>query len=111
MNGEDVYPPDARRLEIEGKVVLKIGIDENGTVVHVKVIERAGHGFDEAAAKAMRESKFTPAIANEAGPSPTSSPDLFVHADPLVGRWRRLLLGSRLVHIHSVRGYPGAPSS
>jgi protein TonB len=70
VNGEDVYPPDAKRMEIEGKVVLKIGIDERGNVVQVKVVERAGHGFDEAAVKAMRESKFTPAIANDGRPVP-----------------------------------------
>ncbi len=51
-NGEDIYPPEAKRLGIEGMVRLKLSIDETGKVVQAKVVERAGHGFDEAAAKA-----------------------------------------------------------
>ena len=38
--GEENYPPEAKRLGIEGKVELKLGIDQNGRVVQVKVIER-----------------------------------------------------------------------
>ena len=38
-NGEEIYPPEAKRLGIEGKVELKLGIDENGRVVQVKVID------------------------------------------------------------------------
>ena len=51
---------------------LKLGIDENGKVVQVKVIERAGHGFDEAAAKAMRQAKFKPAMTSDGKAVPCS---------------------------------------
>jgi protein TonB len=64
-NGEDNYPPEAKRLGIEGAVRIKLGIDEKGTVVRVKVIEGAGHGFDEAAMKAMRLAKFKPAMTSD----------------------------------------------
>jgi protein TonB len=64
-SGEENYPPEAKRLGIEGAVRIKVGIDEKGNVVQVKVIERAGHGFDEAAAKAMKAAKFKPAMTSD----------------------------------------------
>lgn len=64
-NGEEFYPPEAKRLGIEGAVGLKVGIDEKGRVVQVKVITRAGHGFDEAAMKAMRLARFKPAVTSD----------------------------------------------
>ena len=48
-SGEENYPPEAKRLGIEGVVRVKLGIDEHGIVVYAKLVERAGHGFDEAA--------------------------------------------------------------
>ena len=63
--GEDIYPPEPKRLGIEGVVRLKVGIDETGRVVQVKVLEKVGHGFDEAATKAMRQAKFKPAVTSD----------------------------------------------
>jgi TonB family protein len=71
-SGEDIYPPEAKRLGIEGVVRFKVGIDEKGKVVQVKVIEQAGHGFDEAATKAMWQAKFKPAISTDGRPVPYS---------------------------------------
>ena len=59
-----VYPRMARRLGIEGKVVLKLWIDMAGTLQNIEVIEAAGHGFVEAAVTAVRKSSFTPARWN-----------------------------------------------
>ena len=73
-SGEENYPPEAKRLGIEGKVELKLGIDENGRVVQVKVIERGGHGFDEAAVKAMRLARFKPAMTSDGKAVPCSIP-------------------------------------
>jgi TonB family protein len=64
-SGEENYPPEAKRLGIEGAVRVKLGIDEKGIVVQVKVVERAGHGFDEAAMRAMRQAKFKPAMTSD----------------------------------------------
>jgi protein TonB len=72
MSGDDIYPDEARRMGIEGVVVLKVGIDETGKVVQVKVIERAGHGFDEAASKAMWKAKFKAARGNDGRSLPSS---------------------------------------
>jgi len=62
------YPDQARRLGLDGKVTLRVGIDRNGKVRSVKVIKRAGHGLDEAAAQAMWRFKFTAAIAKDGRP-------------------------------------------
>jgi protein TonB len=71
-NGEEIYPPEAKRLGIEGVVQLRIGIDQTGKVVQVKVLVRAGHGFDEAAAKAVRESRWEPALTSEGKAVPST---------------------------------------
>lgn len=61
-----VYPRYARRMGREGKVVLSLLIDESGRLIEARVIEKAGHGFDEAALEAVRLSKFKPALENGA---------------------------------------------
>lgn len=71
-SGEENYPPEAKRLGIEGIVRFKLGIDQNGNVVQVKIIERAGHGFDEAGAKAMWKAKFKPAVTSDGRAVPSS---------------------------------------
>jgi len=73
-SGEEMYPVEAKRLGIEGVVDLKLGIDEKGKVVQVKVTQRAGHGFDEAALKAMKQCKFEPAVSSDGRPVPSSIP-------------------------------------
>lgn len=55
------YPEEAKKNEIEGTVVLKVTIDENGVVTDVKVLKGLGFGLDEAALAAMRKFKFKPA--------------------------------------------------
>lgn len=55
------YPDFARRQEMQGTVLLRITIDEEGRVVGVDILKKAGFGFDEAAVKAIRESTFIPA--------------------------------------------------
>ncbi len=56
------YPEEAKKNEIEGTVVLKVTIDEEGVVTDVKVLRGLGFGLDEAAAAAMRKHKFKPAV-------------------------------------------------
>jgi|Deesub1362A_J573_1020465.scaffolds.fasta_scaffold09454_4 TonB family protein len=58
------YPRFARRRGIEGKVVLKLRIDEKGKLKGVEVIEPAGFGFTDAALRAIRQSSFIPAHRN-----------------------------------------------
>lgn len=55
-----VYPEIAKRLGIEGKVLIQAIIDENGNVAKAKVIKGIGSGCDEVALDAVKSSKFTP---------------------------------------------------
>ncbi len=57
-----VYPVMARRMGKEGRVVLKLLIDERGNLTKMEVIERAGFGFTESAVEAVKKSSFLPAI-------------------------------------------------
>jgi len=66
----DLFPEEAKKLGLEGIVRFKLGINEQGKLVSIKIIERAGHGFDEAATKAMWQCKFTPAVSNDGRPVP-----------------------------------------
>jgi TonB family protein len=56
-----VYPMMARRLGKEGRVILRLAIDEKGDLLNVEVTEKAGHGFTEAAVEAVKKSTFLPA--------------------------------------------------
>lgn len=56
-----VYPLLARRLGKEGRVLLRLTIDERGRLLNVEVIEGAGHGFTESAVEAVKKSTFLPA--------------------------------------------------
>jgi protein TonB len=55
-----VYPEIAKRAGIEGKVYVKAFVDETGTVTKVDVEKGLGAGLDEAAEKAVKETKFKP---------------------------------------------------
>ncbi|MFL5320818.1 MAG: energy transducer TonB [Myxococcaceae bacterium] len=56
------YPEEARKAEIEGTVLMKVTIDNEGKVVDVKLLKGVGYGLDEAAMAAMKRFKFKPAI-------------------------------------------------
>jgi protein TonB len=61
VNGVKVpYPEEARRQEIEGKVLLQLEIDEQGRVRFVKILSGPGFGLNEAAAEAARSFEFRP---------------------------------------------------
>src|SRR4030095_1799504 len=54
---------------LSGTVVLEFDVDEKGRVGNVTVKQPAGHGFDEAAAAAVRQFQFAPAM-NDRTPGP-----------------------------------------
>ncbi len=56
-----IYPFTARRMNKEGKVVLRLTIDEHGRLVSTEVVEGAGFGFTEAALEAVKKSTYRPA--------------------------------------------------
>lgn len=74
-----VYPEQARRRGQEGKVLLRLTIDERGNLQKVEVLEGAGFGFEEAAVEAVKHSSFRPAsIEGKPVPSIARLPIRFV---------------------------------
>lgn len=63
-----VYPPLARRLQMQGTVLLRVTIDTGGRPVKVEVLKKAGFGMDDAAVKAVQESTFVPARTGDGQP-------------------------------------------
>lgn len=57
-----VYPLIARRLGKEGRILLRLTIDEKGKLLNIEVIEGAAYGFTEAAIEAVKKSTFKPAM-------------------------------------------------
>jgi len=59
-----VYPEIAKRTGTQGKVIILAFIDENGTVVHAKVLNGIGAGCDLAALDAVKQTRFNPGRQN-----------------------------------------------
>ncbi len=59
-----VYPELARSSRIEGKIYLVAYINEKGDVDDVKVIKGLPAGCDDAAIKAIKDTKFSPGKQN-----------------------------------------------
>jgi protein TonB len=55
------YPPEARRKDREGSVVLRLWLDATGAVTRAEIISNPGDGLGEAALRAARELRFSPA--------------------------------------------------
>lgn len=64
----DDYTAAARREGIEGTVVLRVGIDENGKAEKIQVIKGLGYGLDEVAVRLMRNCPFEPGLGPEGKP-------------------------------------------
>lgn len=61
-----VYPEIAKRGGIEGEVIAKVYIDNDGKTTRAKIIKGIGAGCDEAVLEALINAKFYPAkITNE----------------------------------------------
>jgi len=57
-----IYPRLARRLGKEGKVLLRLTIDDAGCLAQVDVLESAGSDFTEASLEAVKRSTYAPAV-------------------------------------------------
>jgi protein TonB len=57
-----VYPPAARQAEIELDLPVEIVIETDGHVSAARALSHAGYGLDEAAVRAVRLYRFSPAI-------------------------------------------------
>ncbi|MFA7289107.1 MAG: energy transducer TonB [Melioribacteraceae bacterium] len=57
-----IYPIEAKKAGIQGKVFVKAFINENGDVVGTKILKGVGNGLDEAATQAIMQTKFKPGM-------------------------------------------------
>lgn len=60
------YPPLARQHKVEGRVYVKVEIDENGFVINAQVVKspEPDYGLKEASLKAAKKTKFSPPLKN-----------------------------------------------
>jgi protein TonB len=57
------YPPIARKLRVQGEVVVSLLVDETGKVIDTRLVRRAARdvGLEEAALEAARKASYRPA--------------------------------------------------
>lgn len=64
-NPRPVYPPISRRMNEQGKVVLRVFIDEQGNPQQIEVNKSSGfERLDKSAVDAVRRWKFVPGKRN-----------------------------------------------
>lgn len=56
-----VYPAEARKLHLEGDVILSVVFEASGKLDILKVVKGLGHGMDQAAIRAAENIRFKPA--------------------------------------------------
>jgi protein TonB len=56
------YTEIAKRIELEGTVLIEAIVDENGNVIESKIIKKIGGGLDEEALNAVASTKFKPGL-------------------------------------------------
>lgn len=61
---EPAYPEEMRRLGVEGRVVLKLFIDDKGRLRGLEVGESPGEAFSRAAKEAVEKAVFRPAYSS-----------------------------------------------
>ena len=59
-----IYTEEARKLALEGQVLLEVTFSANGDLHVNRVVRGLGHGLDEAAVSAANKIKFKPAQRN-----------------------------------------------
>jgi len=57
-----VYTEEARRLGLEGEVLIQVVFPASGPVRVIRVTKSLGHGLDEAAVRAAQQIRFKPAL-------------------------------------------------
>ena len=58
---QPAYTDEARRMRVEGEVVLEVTFKADGRLEILRVVDGLGHGLDEAAVAAARKMEFKPA--------------------------------------------------
>ncbi|MGC9292976.1 MAG: energy transducer TonB [Acidobacteriaceae bacterium] len=70
------YTDEARKLRVQGRVVLEVTFAANGSVEVVRIIHGLGHGLDEQAERAAKRIQFKPATKNGAPVPVTTEIDI-----------------------------------
>ena len=60
------YPDEAKKMGIEGRVVLRYTVDEQGKATDIHVLYGLGYGCDEEAIRLLESARFKP-LVNETG--------------------------------------------
>ncbi len=58
---DPVYPAEARKLHLEGDVILSVDFEASGKLHILRVVKGLGHGMDQAAIQAAENIRFKPA--------------------------------------------------
>jgi TonB family protein len=56
------YTEEARKLRIEGEVLVEVVFESSGKLKVVRVVRGLGHGLDDAAVRAAEQIHFKPAL-------------------------------------------------
>jgi protein TonB len=59
---DPAYTAEAKALNLQGNVSLRIRVSANGTVQVLGVVQGLGHGLDQSAIEAAKATKFRPAV-------------------------------------------------
>ena len=60
-----VYPEEAKKSEVKGKVYIEFTVDEKGELMNMNVIKGIGSGCDEEAIRAIKMAgRWNPALQN-----------------------------------------------
>ena len=58
------YTEEARKLRVEGEVLLEVVLEASGQLRVVRLVRGLGHGLDESAIRAAEHIRFKPAVQN-----------------------------------------------
>ncbi len=61
---EPTYSPEARSAGVQGSVLLRLVVDEQGIPTQISIIRPIGYGLDERAVEAIRQWRFEPGLKN-----------------------------------------------
>ncbi len=61
---DPVYPAEARKLHIQGDVILSVNFEASGKLDVLRVVKGLGHGMNQAAIQAAQRMRFKPAERN-----------------------------------------------
>ncbi len=58
-----VYPAEAKKYNIQGRVIVSFIIEKDGSLTNIKVMRGLGYGFDEEAVRVLKLSpKWNPGL-------------------------------------------------